>query len=214
MSSPISGSSPDLEGLGAALDVLARRADLHQSSDRVAAVRRRARRTARSRVAAFAAATAVAGAGVAVQLGAAPFDRGQGPSVTPTSGTPHLDLTVTRSPDPAVTPDPDKAPFPGGITVVLEWRASGLVPQRYQPDGTPIGVATVNDIQVRWGDGDTESGSPDGPGCRDGARLVPIDQRELLTHTFRDAGTYVVTVGVGACTPVGQVSSSLTITVP
>jgi hypothetical protein len=204
--------TPDV--LERALAEIATRADSHPVGDRVAAIRRRARRVAALRVSAVAVATAATvAAAVALSGGGLPFAR----EGTPADRTPKpfLRVELREAPELAAAIAPPEV----GTNVVVDVTVEGLVPQLAPPPGEPVPEGLDNLIQFRvdWGDrlwsGNGVSDAGMGR-CVAGAPLVPVTDDSPFTHAYREPGTYTVRYRASACSPIGAVKETITVTVP
>jgi hypothetical protein len=201
-----------------ALAELARRADLHQPADRLAAIGRRSRRAAARRMTGILTAVAAVGALViAAGLGWPPLSGGEPPgsrpTVQPTDTAPHLTVRLER--EDAIARALPTGPE-GLITMVVQVTLTGLVPQPVVPTDqpTPTGPYNLLGFAMTWGDVTYDRRTPSGYRCVPGARLVNVNTHFLMTHYYAMPGIYTVTYHTAGCDPVGSISGSLTLHVP
>jgi hypothetical protein len=201
--------SPD--GLDRVLDELASRADLHQTSDRVPAIHRRARRAAALRVASVAGAlTAVVAVAIAVGSGGLPFTRAEESTPAHHQPAPFLKVSLAYEDKLAAAITP-RMP---GIPVVIRVNLHGRVPQMADAAGELATSATENTLgfKMHWSSTGYDGASP-GYACVAGARLVDVNEEFLMTNYYARPGTYTIVFDTAACDPVGKVSQTLTFTV-
>jgi hypothetical protein len=199
------------DALDRVLADLASRADLHQTSDRVPAIHRRARRAAAVRVAAVAGAlTAVVAVAVAVGSGGLPFTRAEESIPAHHQPAPFLKVSLAYEDKLAAGLTPSRP----GIPVVIRINLHGRVPQMANRTGALATSATDNTLgfKMHWSKNGYDGATP-GYACVAGARLVDVDEEFLMTTYYRRPGTYTIAFDTAACDPVGPVSKSLTITV-
>jgi len=203
--------------IGMALAELARRADLHQPADRLAAIRRRARRAAARRMTGILTAVAAVGIVIAAGVGWLPLSRGEPPgsqpTVQPTDTAPRLSVRLERE-DAIARALPTRPE--GLITMVVQVTLTGLVPQPVVPTDqpTPTGPYNLLGFAMTWGDATYDRRTQSGYRCVPGARLVTVNTHFLMTHYYAMPGTYTVTYHTAGCDPVGSISASLTMHVP
>ena len=208
--------NPTPERLHGVLADLAAQADGHQPADRVAAIHRRARRTAYLRAVSVATLVVAVLVTVGVGRGHLPLLGADRPPPAGHGAAPFLHVELTRDDQIAAALPP---PEEGGTNVVIRVRVRALVPQTFDEQGKPVGTApgtaTENllGIGMNWGDyGGGYSGAEIGSHCLPDAPLVKVDTDFEMTHAYRRPGTYTVTLRTGAC-ELGMTFKTLTLTV-
>ena len=131
-------------------------------------------------------------------------------SVVTTPQAPFLAVTLKEAPALAAAVPPQGL----STTVVVLVSIKGWVPQPVDAAGEPAQVATDNllGLKMEWGTDDFDQTRAQ-YSCVPAAKLVEVDTSFPMTHHYPKPGTYHVTYTTAACAPVGQVVTTLTVTV-
>jgi hypothetical protein len=151
---------------------------------------------------------------VAFSLGAlSPTHRDEKTEATdlarPAPSVPFLTVRLTR--DDALAAALERPA--DGTLVVIQVSVQGAVRPLTHNGNQAIGADNLLGLELNWGDGFVNRHIVGEHSCELDAPLVEVQTQFVIEHVYAIPGSYTVTYHTGACDPVGQVTSTLALTV-